>query len=52
MSEPTVVSCKDRTTIVDSLLSDLDNFFEKSPVVVIIPDDERAKIIGHMRVNK
>jgi len=49
VSEPIVVTCKDRNMTTDVLLSDLDKYFEKAPVIVIIPNEEREKLIHHMK---
>ena len=36
----------------DVLLSDLEKYFEKAPVIVIIPNEEKEKLIHHMKQNK
>jgi hypothetical protein len=52
VSDPTVVTCKDNNVLVNSLLTDLEKYFEKTPVIVILPDNERERVIDHLKANK
>lgn len=52
VSDPVVVTFKDRNVLIEILLVDLDKYFEKAPVIIILQDDMREKVINHLRVGK
>lgn len=52
VSEPKIVPCHDRNQLIDILLKDLDNYFEKGPIVIVVPDNEKERFILHMNENK
>lgn len=52
VSSPTVISCSSNENLLTTLLIDLDKYFEKSPVIIILQDNIRANVINHLRKNK
>lgn len=36
VSDPTIVTFKDRNLLLDTVLADLDKYFEKAPVILIL----------------
>lgn len=52
VSDPIVVACKDKNFLIEAMLNDLDKYFEKAPVIIILPDEMKEQVINHMKISK
>ena len=42
VSDPIVDACTDRNNLIEKMLHDLDKYFEKAPVIIILPDEMKV----------